>query len=112
MKITKKEQQSFIRTKLTTDRGWATRALLVIFNNQTEDEKATEQTVVENGIGFTGVDAQILTSFARQYTTKGYLSPKQYNLLFKKIGKYWRQILAVSDEHKLNALILKNRERA
>jgi hypothetical protein len=34
------------------------RALVVIFNNQTENEKTVNQTNQDNGVGFTGADAR------------------------------------------------------
>lgn len=43
------------------------RALVVIFERQTEDEKADNQTEVENGIGFTGFDAKSGTLTAKYF---------------------------------------------
>ena len=34
------------------------RALVVVFNNQTENEKAVNETNQDNGVGFTGADAR------------------------------------------------------
>jgi len=105
--ITKTQIQQYLKTKLGSDPRWAKHALLKIFEFQTAEEKSIEHTRENNGIGFTGVDGEILTSFAKQLERKGYLSPKQMNLLFKKIPKYWKQILSISDEDKLMSLIQK-----
>lgn len=105
--ITKTQIQQYLKTKLGSDPRWAKHALLKIFEFQTAEEKSAEHTRENNGIGFTGVDGEILTSFAKQLERKGYLSPKQMNLLFKKIPKYWKQILSISDEDKLMSLIQK-----
>lgn len=69
------------------------RALLVIYNYQTDSEKASGETKFDNGIGFNGVDAYILTSFAQQVNSRGFLSPKQMNIARKKMLKYSGQIL-------------------
>jgi len=105
--ITKIQIQQYLKTKLGSDPRWAKHALLKIFEFQTAEEKSAEHTRENNGIGFTGVDGEILTSFAKQLERKGYLSPKQMNLLFKKMPKYWKQILSISDEDKLISLIQK-----
>lgn len=104
-KLTKTQIKGFVRLKLSTDPLWAQRALLKIYEFQTQDEKKMQSTVYYNGVGFTGTDGKILTSLARQYQKYGRLSEKQMNLLFKKMPKYWHQIVKISDEQKLHALI-------
>ena len=105
MKITKKAIQAFLKSKLGTDAGWALRALVKIYENQTADEQATGSTHFINGIGFTGVDAEILTSFAGQLNRRGFLTEKQMNIVFKKMPKYWGQILEISDQEKLKSMV-------
>jgi len=93
--------KSFLQHKLATDPNYATRALVVIFNRQTEDEKRIEATKYTNFIGFTGCDAEILTSFAKQWLSRNWLSDKQMYILHKKIVRYWRQLWDASDKVKL-----------
>ena len=69
------------------------RALIIIYNNQTEDEKSSAETSKDNGIGFTGADAFILTQYAKWLLEKDYLTEKQLNATRKRIVKYTRQIL-------------------
>lgn len=76
------------------------RALLVIYENQTDSEKSAQSTHVDNGIGFTGADAFMGASCAQQYIKRGFLSPKQIAFWRKpnvkgvpKIGKYTKQLL-------------------
>lgn len=106
-KITKKQIQEFVRGKLASSEKWATSALMLVYSNQTSDEQAVGITVEDNGVGFTGVDAEFLTSLAQQYESRGFLSPKQMTFLFKKIRKYARQVIAASDPEKLKALVRK-----
>ena len=94
MIFTAKEQiVEQMKKNLAENKNTRARALLRIFENQTRDEQASESTNHYNGIGFTGSDAQILSSFAKQYKYKGYLSPKQDALLARKIKKYARQLV-------------------
>lgn len=68
------------------------RALNKLFECQTEDEKAIGETHETNGVGFNGVDAPILTSFAEFYKQRGYLSDKQKAIARKKLVKYKKQL--------------------
>ena len=87
-KVTKKVVREYLKEKLSTDEAWAIRALVKIYAYQTENEKEYLETNEENGVGFSGADAEILTSFAEQYRRKGYLSPKQMEIVYKKMKKY------------------------
>src|SRR6056300_1106739 len=99
-KITKKLIKSYLRDKLANSDKWALHCLEVIYDNQTPLEKGLENTREENGIGFTGVDGEILSSFAKQYLNRGSLSEKQMVIVRKKAPKYWKQVLELCD-HKL-----------
>jgi len=105
---TKTQIRDYVRTKLGTSPVWAKHALLKIFEFQTISEQNSEATLESNGVGFTGADGEILASFAKQLKIKNYLSPKQMDLLYKKMPKYWKQIISISDEDKLLTLIHKS----
>ena len=102
-KITKKALKLFLRQKLATDKRWALRALERIYERQTQAEKATRSTRVWNKVGFSGVHAEIMSSFAEQYARRGSLSSKQMAILQKIIPKYTRQIFELSNRQKLEA---------
>lgn len=104
-KVTKNQIKDFMKMKLSTDPVWAQRALLRIFENQTLDEQKSKHTKYHNGIGFTGADGEFLSSLAVQFQKKKYLSPKQMNHLYKKMPKYWNQLLKVSDTDALHSMI-------
>lgn len=93
----KKDRLAWLRTQLGTNIAVAYDCLLTILSNQTSEEQAMGATVEDNGVGFTGIDADILTSFARQLLKRretfpgARLSPKQEALLLKKMPKYTKQ---------------------
>ena len=60
----KKWTKDEIKEKLANDGRWLVRGLLAIYDRQTADEKAVGATVEDNGIGFNGADAEILSSIA------------------------------------------------
>ena len=93
---TKTQRIAYFRKALATSPKWAARGLMRIYQNQTEDEREVEDTRHENGIGFTGVDAGIMSSFAKQVEMGRSLSPKQMAIVFKKMPKYAKQLESVS----------------
>ena len=90
------------KEKLATNDAWALRALTVIYNNQTSDEKTSAETRYYNGKGFTGPDAKKLTSFAQYYERNGYLTERQMYVLHQKMPKYAGQLLKMSGLKKVN----------
>ena len=53
------------------------RALVHLFNRQTEDEKINQDVKHDNGMGFQPCHAEIGTSMALFYQKNGFLTPKQ-----------------------------------
>jgi len=82
---------ALIKERISTSDKAVKAALLRIWNWQTEDEKHTHSTN-QTGVGFNGVDAEILTSFAEQLSKKNWLSPKQIAIARKRLMKYSNQI--------------------
>lgn len=105
MKATKSNVLLFVKNQLSTNRAWALKGLVRIYERQTADEQRSETTSHENGMGFTGTDAQFLTSLAKQYQQRGSLSDKQMVFVFKKMPKYAGQLVSISDEKKLAAMV-------
>jgi hypothetical protein len=104
---TKKDTLAFVKAKLASDPVWATKALIRIFQeNQTNDEQVSQATTHDNGIGFSGCDAQFLSSLAQNYLRYGRLSEKQMSFVFKKMPKYARQVVAMSDSAKLTTMVV------
>lgn len=73
------------------------RAIVAIYGRQTADEQAIGETTQSNGVGFNGVDAEFLSSLAKFYTAKGFLSPGQLKYGRKKIMKYTGQLVDIAN---------------
>ena len=108
--ITKKAKRDYVASKLHTDKTWACKGLLFIYSKQTHDEQNMGETKHDNGIGFSGAHAEIMSSFARQLIDRplSILSEKQMAVVFKIMPKYWKQILKNSDQDKLVQCMLKD----
>lgn len=89
----------FIKEKIQTNDKWLYRALVRLFENQTLEEQSTENTSINNGIGFNSVDAGILSSFAKFYIKNGFLSEKQKIIARKKIKKYTKQLYNIAKQN-------------
>ena len=85
-----------LKEQLATRDNQAIKGLLTIYSYQTSEEQDKGYTKEDNGVGFSGFDSEILSSFAEQYKTKGWLSPKQMNLVKKYLPKYARQLVEIS----------------
>jgi hypothetical protein len=73
------------------------RGLMAIYNLQTADEQALQATAHHNGVGFSGCDAELLSSFAVNYTKYGRLTEKQMAILRNKIKKYAGQLTKIAN---------------
>jgi hypothetical protein len=96
-----------IREKIATDNRMVERSLVQLFNRQTAHEQHAETTEESNGVGFNGVDAEILSSFAKQVIRQQNsptrpegtrLSSRQLEIARKKLPKYARQLLSIWKE--------------
>jgi hypothetical protein len=88
----KKDRIQLIRENVALDSKWALKALMRIYENQTSDEQTCLMTKYHNKIGFTGADAEILTSYAQQYNRRGWLTEPQMRVLHRKMPKYAKQL--------------------
>lgn len=83
---------SEFKSKLASDPQWAERAIVRLFEQQTPSEQDLEVTAYHNSRGFNGVDAEILSSFAKRIIGGRSLTTKQLAVAYKKLPKYARQL--------------------
>jgi len=102
--VTNQQVKDYIRKRMDEDKQ-ALRAMNLIYNYQTPSEKQSERTEIRNNVGFSGVDAELMTSFQKQLDTRGFLTKKQMQIVRRVMKKYWRQIREASDEKKLLTMV-------
>lgn len=75
------------------------RALVALFERQTREEQATDQTSHNNNVGFTGADARSGSLTAKSYLKNKTLADWQVERWLKKgksgysrLCKYWKQL--------------------
>lgn len=96
--MTKIEVKNFFKSKLAVDSNWAIKGMLRIYEFQTATEQATGATRDHNNVGFSGCDAEILSSFSEQVKKGRVLSPKQMAIVFRKMPRYWKQLAAIAGQ--------------
>ncbi|MCK5018049.1 MAG: hypothetical protein KAS32_13415 [Candidatus Peribacteraceae bacterium] len=81
------------------------RALVGIFDRQTEDEKHSDATLKHNGIGFTGADAHSGSLTAKYWLRHNSLLDWQIDMWTKKnvkgfsrLTKYHKQLNSIAEE--------------
>ena len=105
--VTKKMIVSHVKNKLSTDAAWATKGVLRIYEYQTAAEQTTEATNEDNGVGFTGVDAKLMSSFAKQILAGRNLAAKQMAILHRSMPKYANQLIRLIEPAKLEKMVEK-----
>jgi hypothetical protein len=85
--------KEMIQEKLSSDPRWIERGLIVLYNRQTEDEKTSENTKWDNGMGFNGTDSRYLSYCSRWILKGNHLTGHHLEKVGKKLPKYWGQIM-------------------
>lgn len=86
-----------IKQILVTNDDQLAISVVLLYRRQTQDEQSAGTTRYRNGVGFNGTDAEILSSFAKFYLTRGYLTPKQLHIARKKMPKYAGQLMEIAN---------------
>lgn len=86
-----------IRAPLERSDRAVERAIVVLYERQTAEEQAMHDTVEPNGVGFSGCDAELLSSFAVRLNGGRRLTPGQMVWARKKVLKYSNQLAKVAN---------------
>ncbi len=87
-----------IKALLETNTKMVHKSIVKIYECQTLDEQQIGDTNHNNGVGFNGVDAYIMSSFAKQILAGRTLSVKQIVIARTKIKKYAGQLAKIANE--------------
>ena len=86
-----------IREQLASNNKWLVRGVIANFNFQTASEQSSDETNQNNGVGFNGSDAFIMSRFAKFAKKTGFLTPKQTAIARKKMLKYAGQLAKIAN---------------
>lgn len=92
-RLTMKEKEERIKQLLRENDQELCRALLVVYNNQTNDEKRSGSSIDYNDVGFNRNDSKELTALAERVRNGQKLTSHELSIVRHRLPKYWRQIL-------------------
>lgn len=95
---TKKATLAHFKSMIECDDRWCCRALVRIYENQTDEEQVIYQVRERNGRGFNKIDANVMTAFAKRILNNQPLSERQMSLLHKRLPKYAEQLYNIAIE--------------
>jgi hypothetical protein len=87
---------ALIKERLILSDKWVIAGVLSIFEYQTASEQNSNSTSEDNGVGFNGVDAELLSSYAKWIKRTGTLTVGQMKYARKKMLKYSGQLAKIS----------------
>lgn len=90
--------EEFIRNKLLTSNQWLERGIVAIYNKQTRQEQASEETRERNGVGFNGADGHTGAYLAKWIASGKHLSGKWIPKARKMMVKYAGQLSKIANE--------------
>ena len=90
-----KQWKAYLQNLLKTREGALLKAILIIYENQTHEEKCAGESVEDNGIGFNKFDAITMSEIAKKLKNGQGISPKEIALAKITMPKYWKQLMRV-----------------
>lgn len=75
------------------------KAIILIYQNQTEEEQQKNRNLEDNRIGFTKLDAEEMSIIARKIIAGQKLTESEISKSKNKMQKYWKQLMVISKEN-------------
>lgn len=100
MEGSKKWTGEAVYKRLTESQAWVERSIVALYEYQTEAEKQTGATIKNNGVGFNGPDAYMMTYYANWIKGGKHLSGKHLEKASKKILKYSKQLAKIANKER------------
>lgn len=92
----KKQWETYLKDLVATNDKALKRAIVLIYNNQTEEEKNKEESLEDNLSGFSKIDAKEMGEIARKILSGREMTDGEISKSRNKMKKYWRQLMLVS----------------
>lgn len=96
--VNAKQWEQYIKQLLRTNDAALYKAAVLIYRNQTEEEKIRGESIDHNSIGYNRWDATYMGMIARSVIGGETLSQRQLERVRRILPKYWRQLMAMSKQ--------------
>lgn len=91
-----KQWESYLKDLVRTNDQALLRAIVLIYDNQTDEAKLKGESIEDNCIGFSKIDAAEMGAIARKIKAKKQLSKGELVKSRNKMQKYWKQLMIIS----------------
>jgi len=91
-----KQWESYLKNLVKTNDRALTKAIVLIYDLQTDEEKSIGKSVEDNKIGFSKIDAYELSNVAKKIKRGQALTEAEVAKSRNKMQKYWKQLMVIS----------------
>ena len=93
-----KQWEAYLKDLVKTNNAALLRAIVLVYDNQTPEEKCKGKSIEDNGAGFSNVDAYEMGKIARKIKRGDQLTKGEIAKSRNKMQKYWKQLMIISKE--------------
>ena len=91
-----KQWEAYLKDLLKTNDKALLKAIVLIYDNQTPEEKDRGESIEDNCIGFSKIDAKEMGDIARKIKAGKVLTKGELAKSRNKMQKYWKQLMIIS----------------
>lgn len=96
-KFTNQQQwEQYLKQLVKSNNKALYRAVVIVYQNQTDKEQISGQSIEDNYVGFTKWDAKEMTAIAQKIIRKQKLTDSEIAKSRNKMQKYWKQLMVAS----------------
>lgn len=106
-----KQWEEYLKNLLKTNNKALFKAIVLIYDSQTEEEKRTNESVEDNKLGFSKIDAKDLSTIARKIKREEALTEGELAKSKNKMPKYWKQLMVISKRNMQEQKVQKKQEK-
>lgn len=93
-----KQWKLYLKNLVKTNDKALLRAIVLVYENQTAEEKNKDKSIEDNCAGFDKVDAAEMSTIARKVKAGKALTESELAKSRNKMPKYWKQLMIISKE--------------
>lgn len=91
-----RQWESYLKNLIKINDRALLRSIILIYNNQTNEEKEKGESIEENKVGFSNIDAYEMGRIAFKIKSGQPLSKGELAKSRNKMQKYWKQLMIIS----------------
>ena len=91
-----KQWEAYLKDLLKTNDKALLKSIVLIYDNQTLEEKNKGESIDDNCVGFSKIDAKEMGDIARKIKANKELTKEELAKSRNKMQKYWKQLMIIS----------------